>query len=503
MKRDFSEEKVTELWEFVESCTKDMISHTAGYLQNCGLEGDMLEAVIGLEAVDHFLEQMEEKEIITARKLEQIIADVREVDKTYGGYLKTLNDQLDAYDCKVRSVAEMLKPKKLSMKPANYLKEIQAISSAYSEAKENSEMLKVELWIKPGYRLSEEELKEAQEILDKYFVEGSLQQLMRDENCPVDGEKSIADWTVEEKLKYDKMMELYAKADIRISTFRGIYEGIPFMKQMEDGLSGWNAHIWGYDPGEGFECGNAFANSHTQHPYATLGGNIIGSLLTYHAAAGVARGIPGLSERISSLSGRLSTFPILRSIGQDHLTNIIGATFIDTGAFTIPRAIGDILEGKSAGNVFRNAGLDIGQNLLFNIGGEAISSAVGKVLKVGSGKSGSALIPDLSNKAVKHPMNDHMPARYAKQLQYMSKEAAEQYLSYKTFFNSNWTDEQVTAALNYGYKEALNSCVTTGKYSFKYLGENVTVFLEDGVFKTGYGDYIYTYDELLKLLGGK
>lgn len=397
MKRDFSEEKVTELWEFVESCTKDMISRTTGYLEASGLDGDLLEAVIALEAVDHFLEQMEEKEIITARKLEQIIADVKEVDKTYGGYLKTLNDQLDAYDCKVRSVAEMLKPEKLSMNPADYQKEIQAISSAYSEAKENSEMLKVELWIKPGYRLSEEELKEAQEILDKYFVEGSLQQLMRDENCPVDGEKSIADWTVEEKLKYDKMMELYAKADIKISTFRGIYEGIPFMKQMEDGMSGWNAHIWGYDLGEGFDCGNAFANSHTQHPYATLGGNIIGSLLTYNAAAEVARGIPGLSERISGLSGRLSTFPILRSIGQDHISNIIGATLVDTGVFTLPGAIEDVIDGESAGNVFRNAGLDIGQNLLFNIGGEAISSAVGKVLKVGSGKSGSNFKGQLYN----------------------------------------------------------------------------------------------------------
>ena len=51
--------------------------------------------------------------------------------------------------------------------------------------------------------------------------------------------------------------------------------------------------------------------------------------------------------------------------------------------------------------------------------------------------------------------------------------------------------------------KALNSGVTTGKYSFKYLGENVTVCLEDCVFKTGYGDYVYTYDELLKLLGGK
>lgn len=110
-------------------------------------------------------------------------------------------------------------------------------------------------------------------------------------------------------------------------------------------------------------------------------------------------------------------------------------------------------------------------------------------------ESGSKTISDLSNKAVKHPMNDHMPARYAKQLQYMSKEGAEQYLNYKTFFNSNWTDEQV--------REALNSGVTTGKYSFKYLGENVTVYLEDGIFKTGYGDYVYTYDELVKLLGGE
>ena len=100
-------------------------------------------------------------------------------------------------------------------------------------------------------------------------------------------------------------------------------------------------------------------------------------------------------------------------------------------------------------------------------------------------------------------MNDHMPARYANQLQYMSKESVEQYLSYKTFFNSNWTDAQVRDALNFGYKEAVNNGITTGKYSFSYLGDKVTICLEDGVFKTGYGDYVYTYDELLELLGGK
>lgn len=52
-------------------------------------------------------------------------------------------------------------------------------------------------------------------------------------------------------------------------------------------------------------------------------------------------------------------------------------------------------------------------------------------------------------------------------------------------------------------KEALNSGVTAGQYSYKYLGENITLYLEEGIFKTGYGDYVYTYDELLKLLGGE
>lgn len=42
----------------------------------------------------------------------------------------------------------------------------------------------------------------------------------------------------------------------------------------------------------------------------------------------------------------------------------------------------------------------------------------GETGKITAGEGGSKSIPDLSNKAVKHSMNDHMPARYAKQLQY-------------------------------------------------------------------------------------
>ena len=49
---------------------------------------------------------------------------------------------------------------------------------------------------------------------------------------------------------------------------------------------------------------------------------------------------------------------------------------------------------------------------------EEVQTVVADEVKTGI-ESGRKTISDLSNKAVRHPMNDHMPARYAKQLQYM------------------------------------------------------------------------------------
>lgn len=110
-------------------------------------------------------------------------------------------------------------------------------------------------------------------------------------------------------------------------------------------------------------------------------------------------------------------------------------------------------------------------------------------------------IPDLSKKAAKHAMNDHMPRKYANQLLYNTDtQAIEQYLSYKSFFNVSWSEEQVRAALNFGYKEAIGKGFYHGTYEFTYLGETVYVALDNGVFKTGYGVYHYTIEELKALL---
>ena len=110
-------------------------------------------------------------------------------------------------------------------------------------------------------------------------------------------------------------------------------------------------------------------------------------------------------------------------------------------------------------------------------------------------------IPALSKKAAKHAMNDHMQRKYANQLLYNTDtQAIEQYLSYKSFFNVSWSEEQVRAALNFGYKEAIGKGFYHGTYEFTYLGETVYVALDNGVFKTGYGVYHYTIEELKALL---
>ncbi len=111
-------------------------------------------------------------------------------------------------------------------------------------------------------------------------------------------------------------------------------------------------------------------------------------------------------------------------------------------------------------------------------------------------------IPDLGKKALKHPINKHMPSKYINQLPYTSEQSARIYLSKKSFFKMEWSEEQVKAALNFGYKEAISKGLTTGdiEYSISYLGEDVIVCLNDGVFKTGYGTYRFTYEEFKALV---
>ena len=67
-------------------------------------------------------------------------------------------------------------------------------------------------------------------------------------------------------------------------------------------------------------------------------------------------------------------------------------------------------------------------------------------------------------------------------------------------FRSDWSTAQIEEAVKAGYKEALEKGFTSGQYTFSYAGENVTIALENGVIKTAFGDFRYTYEQLLNLL---
>lgn len=42
--------------------------------------------------------------------------------------------------------------------------------------------------------------------------------------------------------------------------------------------------------------------------------------------------------------------------------------------------------------------------------------------------------------------------------------------------------------------------ISSGQYTFSYGGENVTIALENGGVKTAFGDYKYTYQQLMELI---
>ena len=106
----------------------------------------------------------------------------------------------------------------------------------------------------------------------------------------------------------------------------------------------------------------------------------------------------------------------------------------------------------------------------------------------------------LSRNTLKHINNRHNPNRYAQQIKYRPKADVKAELENTTFFNKDWSQTQIKDAINEGYKQAIGQGITSGSYTFSYNGENVTVFLENGGVKTAYGDYTYTYNQLLNLI---
>jgi len=106
---------------------------------------------------------------------------------------------------------------------------------------------------------------------------------------------------------------------------------------------------------------------------------------------------------------------------------------------------------------------------------------------------------EISSNTVKHINNRHNPSTYAQQLKYKSEASALKELQNKSFFNKNWSSNQIKKAVNYGHNKAVAKGISTGNYTFKYAGEIVTISFRDGALQSAWGSHKYTYEQLLKL----
>ena len=107
---------------------------------------------------------------------------------------------------------------------------------------------------------------------------------------------------------------------------------------------------------------------------------------------------------------------------------------------------------------------------------------------------------NVGKNATNHTIKEHSPSKYAEQLKYKPESAVLKELEYKSFFNKDWNSSQIESAITQGYQEAVSKGITNGQYTFMHGGENITLAIDNGVFKSAWGHYKYTYEQLLNMI---
>lgn len=144
----------------------------------------------------------------------------------------------------------------------------------------------------------------------------------------------------------------------------GLLKGmIPFLDTIEKKAKGSDKAI-----DYALDTANA---SEEQHKLATGLGKFTGTALDYNVI-GKAKGLEKLS---SGIGQKLGGSALANSVGR------IGAdTLVDIGLDTVPELVDNIADGKSAGEVTKDALKNVGVNALFNVGGEVVGNLIDKKL---------------------------------------------------------------------------------------------------------------------------
>ena len=101
----------------------------------------------------------------------------------------------------------------------------------------------------------------------------------------------------------------------------------------------------------------------------------------------------------------------------------------------------------------------------------------------------------LSKKNQSH-INKHNVDSLKNQSQYLSESQLAEKLDGNSFFNPNWTKDQINKYTEIAYNDLLSQGKKGDTFLYKINGEEISVYIQpDGGFGTAYGKYQYTLEQ--------
>lgn len=261
----------------------------------------------------------------------------------------------------------------------------------------------VDTMLLDDYKMSKEERAYAKQLYKDYMADFSKK--MRSVKAGGTGELSQAEASrimLDPESDYQKLTRLNNKASSMTSFAMGLFSSMPFA----DSLMKKGDEMLEDQFGEQYGMSEAVKDAELQNAVAAGAGKFVGNAALYQTAGGIMEQIPGVSALKSKAAGGIADLlgggakaaaadPVAaaaragfaNAVGNST-ANILSDLTLDVGLDTVPHVVSDVQEGKGTGEVAKNALGNVGMNLLYNAGGEAVSHIpVGKLI----GKAKSAL----------------------------------------------------------------------------------------------------------------
>ncbi|TYQ14543.1 UNVERIFIED_CONTAM: RHS repeat-associated protein [Acetivibrio alkalicellulosi] len=167
------------------------------------------------------------------------------------------------------------------------------------------------------------------------------------------------------------------------------------------------------------------------------------------------------------------------------------AGVVKTGTGAVKTGAGAVKTGASAINA-----ATLRAYVTFTTAAGTVTEKGKCVIKKGFSKLTGKGTGKLSSGKIEHVLKDHTSGRMENTINKMMEKGltdqAKKLLDKKSFFNPSWSEQKVIDATNQAYNKALSQGITHGEYTVKVFGENITVYMENGVFRSAYGNFKLT-----------